>query len=331
MLKSFKISLLVIVFHASAFAGNILLGEAAKKYIQNFKSDAVKEMLMYNIPASITLAQGMLESGYGLSDLAVYANNHFGIKCHEEWHGPTFIKTDDAKDECFRKYPSVLDSYTDHSLFLRSRPRYASLFELKTTDYKGWANGLKEAGYATDPKYVRRLLELIETYELYKYDKPNQNKEIDAIKNVPTQKTVKPSNSEHIESTTALAEKKSVAKLETNQPREILHSGIIKYIIIKPNDTFLKVSKDLDKDLWQLYKFNDLSPDDKLIPGQKLYLQPKRRKAKEPFHIVQKGETMKSISQLYNIKLKSLYKKNRMKETDEPTPGQQLYMRHRKK
>lgn len=275
------------------------------QYIESFKDEAIKEMLMYNIPASITLAQGMLESGNGNSDLAVYANNHFGIKCHKEWSGPTFTKDDDTKDECFRKYPSVLDSYTDHSNFLKTRSRYSALFELKRTDYKGWATGLKQSGYATDPKYTQRLIELIENYKLYQYDK------IDELPNI-----------------TAALEKRSHP--ETMESREILRFRFIKYVIVKPGDNFYKIAHDTDKDLWQLYKFNDLNADAVLIPGQKLYLQPKRRKAKEPFHTVKKGETMKSISQLHGIKLKSLYKKNQMKAAEDPQVGQILYLRKNK-
>lgn len=274
-------------------------------YIANYKDDAIKEMLMYNIPASITLAQGMLESGNGNSDLAVYANNHFGIKCHKGWDGPSFIKDDDAKDECFRKYSSVLDSYTDHSQFLKTRPRYAALFELKSTDYKGWAEGLKTSGYATDPKYTKRLLEIIETYKLYEYDQ---------LQSVP--------------SITASAEKPHAP--ESLEAREILRFRFIKYIIVKPGDSFYKIARDTDKDLWQLYKFNDLKPEDKLIAGQKLYLQPKRNKAKEPFHTVKRGETMRSISQLHGIKLKKLYKKNGMKPGEEPKAGEVLFLRQNK-
>lgn len=170
-----KLILLLLLFfttfQVSSFPGNRESEKIAEQYINNFKDDAIKEMVMYNIPASIILAQGMLESSFGTSDLAKIANNHFGIKCHEEWDGPVFIKDDDEKNECFRKYISALDSFTDHSLFLKSRPRYAPLFELSSTDYKGWAKGLKETGYATDPKYPKRLLELIESYKLYQYDK----------------------------------------------------------------------------------------------------------------------------------------------------------------
>ncbi len=275
------------------------------QYIDNFKDEAIKEMLMYNIPASVTLAQGMLESGNGNSDLAVYANNHFGIKCHTEWNGPTFTKDDDAKDECFRKYKSVLDSYTDHSNFLKSRTRYSNLFELKRTDYKGWAKGLKETGYATDPKYTKRLIELIDTYKLYQYD------QVDELPNITVAANKPPSP-------------------ETMEAREIFRFHFIKYIVVKPGDSFYKIAVDTDKDLWQLYRFNDLEPDAKLIVGQKLYLQPKRNKAKEPFHIAKKGETMKSISQLHGIKLKKLYKKNNMKVGEEPSVDQQLYMRTQK-
>jgi LysM repeat protein len=275
------------------------------QYIENFKDEAIKEMLMYNIPASITLAQGMLESGNGNSDLAVYANNHFGIKCHKEWSGPTFTKDDDTKDECFRKYSSVLDSYTDHSNFLKSRSRYSGLFELKRTDYKGWAKGLKQTGYATDPKYTERLVDLIETHQLYQYD------QVDELPNI-----------------VVAASKPSPP--ETMEAREILRFRFIKYIVVKPGDSFYKIAVDTDKDLWQLYRFNDLEPNSKLIAGQKLYLQPKRNKAKEPFHTVKKGETMKSISQLHGIKLKKLYKKNNMKAGEEPKTGDQLYMRAQK-
>ena len=171
MKKGIKIILtLLYIIGFKALAISPKLTPAAVQYIEKHKDDAIKEMWMYNIPASITLAQGMLESDFGTSDLAIYANNHFGIKCHDEWTGPTYIKNDDEQDECFRKYVTVLDSYTDHSLFLKSRARYAPLFELNHTDYRGWAQGLKELGYATDPTYADRLLELIETYELYKLD-----------------------------------------------------------------------------------------------------------------------------------------------------------------
>ena len=334
MFRTIKVGFLLFLFSLSVFAGNSVPAETAKRYVLNFKDDAIKEMLTYNIPASITLAQGMLESNFGTSDLALNANNHFGIKCHEEWDGPTYIKTDDEKDECFRKYSNVLDSYTDHSLFLKSRARYAQLFELDHADYKGWAKGLKEAGYATDPKYAQRLLELIETYELFKYDVSQEtSKEVKrAVTKKRQAKNIKSEVAKQESPKVKLTEPKpKPVKVEKSERHEILRVGIVKYVIVQPNDSFSKIAKDTDKDLWQLYKFNDLSANDKLIAGERLYLQPKRRKAKEAFHTVEKGETMKSISQLYCIKLKSLYRKNNMKELEEPLPGQILYMRHRRK
>lgn len=305
MAKSYHITCLFFFFLVICSAQPAEQKMTPEKYIENFKDEAIKEMLLYNIPASITLAQGMLESGNGNSDLAVYANNHFGIKCHVGWEGPTFIKDDDAKDECFRKYSSVLDSYTDHSKFLRNRSRYSQLFELKNNDYKGWAEGLKTAGYATDPKYTKRLIEIIETHQLYNFDK------IEGVQNI-TISGAKPSTPEVIEA------------------REILRFHLIKYIIVKPGDSFYKIAHDTEKDLWQIYKFNDLSPDEKLIAGQKLYLQPKRNRAKEPLHTVKRGETMRSISQLHGIKLKKLYKKNGIKPGIEPKPGEILYLRKNK-
>ncbi|MFM7671623.1 MAG: glycoside hydrolase family 73 protein [Bacteroidota bacterium] len=143
-------------------------------YIEQFRSLAVEEMKRSGIPASITLAQGICESGAGSSRLAVEANNHFGIKCKKEWTGPTITHTDDHPNECFRKYSTAAESYRDHSDFLRSRPHYASLFLLDPLDYKGWAYGLKRAGYATSPTYPQSLLRVIELYQLFQYDQSVQ-------------------------------------------------------------------------------------------------------------------------------------------------------------
>lgn len=338
MFNFLKIIILVLFLNLSAIAGNVLKNEAGNKYIQQFKNHAIKEMLLYNIPASIILAQGMLESGNGTSDLAVHANNHFGIKCHEDWSGSTFIKNDDTKDECFRKYVSADESYTDHSLFLKSRARYAQLFELNHTDYKGWAIGLKKVGYATEKNYTQLLMDLIETYELFQYDLSSQAKK--KSKNDNSKKLAQQLNAEEIKKEKLKKEssKKKIQledtakenKITKSNQREILRSGRVKYIIVKPGDTFYKIAQETDKDLWQLYKFNDLSPTEKIIPGNRLYLQPKKRKAKELIHIVKKGDTMKSISQMYCIKLNQLYRKNNMREWEEPQIGQQLNLQKRK-
>ena len=151
------------------------LSQAAKNstqdYIEQWKITAIEQMNEHQIPASITLAQGILESANGNSPLAKKANNHFGIKCHKSWDGGTFFQDDDLKNECFRSYDNAAQSYDDHSAFLTGRSRYAKLFDLKITDYKGWAKGLKSAGYATNPKYAHLLIDIIEKFDLDKYDK----------------------------------------------------------------------------------------------------------------------------------------------------------------
>ena len=166
-------NLVFILFIISVFT--LSAQNKTERYIQQYTKIAVEEMNRYNIPASITLAQGILESGNGESRLAVDGKNHFGIKCHNNWNGKTIIEDDDEKGECFRKYSKVAESYRDHSLFLTERGRYSFLFEYRKTDYKKWAKGLKKAGYATNPKYPKLLIDLIERYSLYNYDKDEQS------------------------------------------------------------------------------------------------------------------------------------------------------------
>ncbi|MES2514195.1 MAG: glucosaminidase domain-containing protein [Bacteroidota bacterium] len=273
-------------------------------YINAFKDDAIKEMYLHRVPACITLAQGMLESGNGNSALCRNANNHFGIKCHKEWGGETYIMDDDSAGECFRKYENVLDSYSDHSLFLFSRSRYAPLFELALDDYKGWCYGLKKAGYATDPRYPQRLIELIERYKL---------QDLNTIENSPKQIL------------TAQNPIKSDLAL-----RDVYRFNHIKFVIAKDNDSFYKIANDFNIELEDILEFNDLKKTDKLNYGQKIYIEKKRRRALEPYHVVQKNESLKSISQLHGIRLSSLCKKNRLKPDDKLKIGDVLYLRQKK-
>lgn len=275
-----------------------------EEYIATYKEDAIKEMYLHKVPACITLAQGMLESGNGNSDLCKNANNHFGIKCHKEWGGETYIMDDDSANECFRKYNNVLESYSDHSLFLFSRSRYASLFELPINDYKGWCYGLKAAGYATDPKYPERLISLIEKYKL---------QELNIVENTPLQNLPLPNN---------LKSDLSI--------REVYRFNRIKFVIAKNNDSFYKIASDFNLELEQILEYNDLSKTDKLSYGQKIYIEKKRRRALEPIHVVQKNETLKSISQLHGIRLSSLCKKNRLNPNDKIKVGDVLYLRQKK-
>ncbi len=281
------------------------------EYIELYREDAIREMERNGIPASITLAQGILESGDGNSPLARYANNHFGIKCHSDWTGKTFIQDDDKKNECFRKYKDPYESYRDHSEFLKKN-RYAFLFDLKTTDYKGWAHGLKKAGYATNPKYPQLLIKIIEENNLAQYDRK-----------VSRGETTRPKSSTPVKSKTRViaSNKRHAVKLSNNG---------IKYIELQEGDDLENLAEEFQMGLWQFLKYNDLSKEDKLPLGYKIYLQPKRAKAKEDFHLVEKGQSMWEISQIYGVKLKKLYKKNRMDEGQEPKAGEKLYLKSNK-
>ncbi len=274
-------------------------------YISSFKDDAIKEMYLHKVPACITLAQGMLESGNGNSNLSRHANNHFGIKCHKEWGGETYTMTDDEENECFRKYDNVLDSYSDHSMFLFSRSRYSQLFEIPINDYKAWCYGLKKAGYATDPRYAERLIDLIERYNL---------QDLNTIESTPKQNF--PSHEESAKPEMVL--------------RAVYRFNHIKFVIAKNNDSFYKIAHDFNIELDDLLSYNDLSKSDKLQYGQKIYIEKKRRKALEPYHVVQKNETLKSVSQLHGIRLSMLCKKNKLKPTDSLKIGDVLFLRQKK-
>lgn len=300
--------------------------KSTKAYIAEFREDAIREMHEDGIPASITLAQGILESDAGNSRLAMYANNHFGIKCQKEWEGPTYIQDDDTKNECFRKYQAVFDSYADHSRFLKSRPRYAFLFQLDITDYKNWAYGLKASGYATDPAYATRLLKIIEDNRLYRFD------------------TIKPPSPELVASVDnyfTAAEKKAQAKKHTgeNEKYELPYSKRTvqlindrKCILTRTGETVDEISTEYDVDPRLIIKYNELDKEKKLRfrPGQIIFLQPKRNRASEEYHTVAKGETMYSISQKYGIKLRKLYKKNHLQAGTEPALGEKLWLRKTK-
>jgi LysM repeat protein len=256
-------------------------------YIKKYRELAVEEMKKYHIPASITLAQGLLESGAGQSTLARKSNNHFGIKCGSDWRGKTVSHDDDARGECFRAYKHPKESYEDHSKFLAGRSRYASLFKLKITDYKGWARGLKKAGYATNPRYADQLIGIIELYELHKYDEKNYLK---WIKKNPN-------------------------------PHQTYIANDLLYIVVRAGDSWKSISKEFDISQKKLRKYNDLYKGYALQVGDILYLEKKNRKADKEHivHVLRAGESMYSISQKYGIRLKNLYKMNKM-DADDPAP-----------
>ena len=263
-------------------------------------------MKEHKIPASITLAQGLLESGAGQSALARKSNNHFGIKCGSNWRGRTVRHDDDARNECFRAYSNPRDSYEDHSAFLKRGVRYAFLFDLKVTDYKGWARGLKKAGYATDPSYANRLITIIEDYDLYKYDSRGMSKR-------EARKWAK-----------ELKKKPWLAN-----PHQVYIANDIAYVVARDGDTFRFLGKEFDISWKKLVKYNDLHKDYTLEAGDIIYLKSKKKKASKPHtvYIVKDGDSMHTISQKYGIRLKNLYKMNRKDDEYIPEVGDRLRLR----
>lgn len=268
-------------------------------YIQKYYKIAMREMNDYGIPASITLAQGILESAAGTSRLAVQANNHFGIKCHNDWSGEKIYHDDDKNNECFRKYERAEESFIDHSQFLKDRARYSFLFELDKTDYKAWAKGLKQAGYATDPNYPNRLITLIEKYDLHKYD---------------------------IESfTTQDEEAVTPVKFKTMKNE----SGL-KFVYVQKGESYYTIAKKYYLPFNLIYEYNDVDrktrqPEE----GSVVYLQKKKKKVTygDGIHVVQKGESMHDISQKYGIRLHSLYDINKLPYDSKIEVGKLLKLR----
>ena len=286
------------------------------EYVSTWGAVAVRQMQNYKIPASITLAQGILESGNGNSELAKSANNHFGIKCHE-WQGEKIYLDDDAKGECFRKYSNADESYKDHSLFLTGRTRYANLFTYELTDYKSWAKGLKEAGYATNPKYPDQLVEIIERLKLDRFDE-----------GVAGGKTGSEMLAEEIKKD---AQKETITATAYQRHAVKTHKNKINYIVARKGDTYYKIAQEFDMGMWQLYKYNDFGPKkDLLEEGDVVYLQPKRRHSKEKgaTYVAPKNTTITQISQSEGIKIESLLELNQLSSADETVrKGQKILLR----
>lgn len=291
--------------------------DARERYIREWSATAVKEMAASGVPASITLAQACLESANGTSTLATAANNHFGIKCRG-WKGARYLHDDDLKDECFRSYDDAAQSFSDHSDFLRYNDRYSSLFELDITDYRGWARGLKKAGYATDPAYAEKLIKIIEDYRLYEYDRLSTS----AAGGVAA-----PPSPASIERPREVAEAPlhfRPRSLGTVTIEYTLYEkyGLI-YIIANGTETYASLARQFNLFRAELLRFNEEKKDHTIEAGTIVYLQAKRNQSTRDLarHVVQEGETMKQISQRFGVKLKNLYKFNGMKRGSEPETG----------
>lgn len=272
-------------------------------YIDRYKDLAIEHMKKYKIPASVTLSQGLLESGAGRGSLTLKSNNHFGIKCHSDWKGASVTYADDRPDDCFRKYKRSEDSFDDHSRFLAEKTRYRYLFQLDITDYKGWARGLQKAGYATDKAYANKLIKLIEDYELYLYDRKGAGKKLKR------------------------EEERIVAPLLYRHTPYKTH-GLV-YVIAQNDDTFEAIANEFGFKAKDLYKWNEVPENFPLQKGDLVYFQKKKKKADKPYyeHQVEVGESMYSISQLYGIRVNDLYKMNKRDEEYVPVEGDILRLR----
>lgn len=293
MLKRLNLMLWLLVMPLFVVAQS----NAHLQYIDKYKDLAVSQMKKYGIPASITLAQGLLESDAGRSMLAVEGNNHFGIKCHSDWTGKKMYHDDDRRDDCFRVYRNVEGSFEDHSLFLTTHSRYAFLFDLKPTDYVGWARGLKKAGYATNPAYAEKLIEIIERYNLDMYDKGGKFKKENAA-----------------------------AVGFAHQP---YISNSLLYVRMGEGESLKEIAREFDMTRMRLRRYNEINREYVPEPGSVIYLERKKGKADKQYqlHTVQSGESLWSISQLYGVRLKALMRRNGLDENSAIQVGQILEVR----
>lgn len=322
-------------------------------YIRKHALLAVEEMHLYNVPASITLSQGILETGGGQSRLAEIANNHFGIKCKsiKEWSGPTISHTDDAPNECFRKYSSVQESYRDHSKFLAERPYYKDLFKLDLLDYKAWAHGLKKAGYATNPKYAGILISRIEKYKLDEFDrlKPEEVQRklfelygpTDIIALSSSSQTTTDVIVATVPSPAVAVAAKTVEEpikrieIEKRAENPMLriknHKIGVDYVIALENETIASIAKLYDIHPKDLALYNELNSNSKLTPGQYVYFGRKKNKGVDKEYKVQPGDNMYLIAQKAGVKINKLYSLNKMRPGEQPKAGTVLNLKTRKR
>ena len=363
-----------------------------RAYVEQYKDVAMEKMKQYKIPASITLAQGIFESACGKSRLATEGNNHFGIKCHENWIGDTILIDDDELQECFRKYDSVAASYTDHSLFLTTRKRYANLFALDILDYAAWARTLKADGYATNPQYADRLISLIERFNIARLDtlcleqqgitvpkpaptpesqpqitentqKPTKQHDRPKIEYVEknhadaqgvaqeqTQKTVvethdraplqnnasNPNNAPKPQEKPAPVGKFKVFTADRDYPavaspftyRKVFTNNNTYFVVAEPGDTYEKIATEVQVSAANLRRFNDAGKDGQPVEKEIVYIESKAKHNDAKVHVVERGETLRYISQRYAVQLHYIFKYNNMDENSIIQPGNQIMLKH---
>ena len=303
------------------------------QYINSYKFIAIKEMQRTGIPASITLAQGILETQAGCSDLVKSSNNHFGIKCKNTWLGDKVYHDDDEKGECFRAYSNAEDSYRDHSDFLKNSPRYAFLFKIAPEDYQDWARGLKKAGYATNPKYPQQLIKYIEDYDLQLYTLIAQGKKsigdeahmYAAEDNAATAQEVIVQDATGVPAETA--SRNGGPLPGTSYPEEMFEINNTKVLYAKQGSSLLAIAEQYGIRYNHLLDFNELSPNEDILPSDQLvYLQRKRKQGQKEYHVVLAGETFYDIAQREGVRLETVLSYNHTSETTMPQEGQKIYL-----
>lgn len=332
---AFSLTALLFLTVASSFAQ--YNEQDIRNYIDEYAELAIRKMDEFKIPASITIAQGIFESAAGRSRLAVEGNNHFGIKCHTEWTGDTILVDDDELQECFRKYATVAESYTDHSLFLTTRKRYANLFSLDIMDYKAWARTLKDDGYATNPQYADRLISLIERFNIAKLDTmwqqgaaPQKGIMAETVQQQPHKTLPTPAQTQkHNHS------KKVFTAIGSEFPsdespftyRKVFKNNNTYFVIAEKGDTYEKIAQDILVMAESLRKFNDADEKAQPVENEIVYVEAKARTHPTRIHTVQEGETLRYISQRYGVQLKNILKYNMLEENSVIRPGDQILLR----
>lgn len=317
--------------------------DKAADYIANYQTLAINEMIRTGVPAAITLAQGILESSFGESDLCKQSNNHFGIKCKNEWTGDKVYHDDDTRHECFRSYPDAAASYTDHSDFLKNRPYYADLFKLDPTDFTGWAFGLKKAGYATEKDYPQKLLKVINDYNLNDYTllalkKKDQEASVVNVKQIQSTEIPKLSATKYV----TQSEEKEEVEIITNQssaenghstvesknyPNGIFTINHVKVLFAPEGTSLLALANQYDINFSKLLEFNDMDETNILSEGKLVFLEKKMKKGSTDFHIVQLKETLYDICQMEGVRMDYILEYNGIKKNMQPVVGEKIYLR----
>lgn len=321
-MKKLTTFFLMLLFSSAAFAQS---AEVIRNYIATYRDIAMEEMLRTGVPAAITLAQGIHETGAGQSDLVRRSNNHFGIKCKTEWKGEAVYHDDDARGECFRKYNDPMDSYRDHSDFLKNRAHYAALFRLDPTDYEAWAYGLKKAGYATNPKYPQILIKIIRDYGLQEYTllalerRNGANTDVVLVKS-ETNNAATPPN-EALPQT----EQRVIFKA-ADYPTDVFQINQTDVVFVPKGTSYLKIAEEFEMSVARLFDFNDLTASDIAGYDQLIFLDRKRRVGASAFHVVEAGETLHDIAQKEGIRLNNLLQLNQLRNGMMPAVGEKLYL-----